>query len=77
VSRHSIKSFSAALFEKSFYLAFINIFIYLKSPLKILIRYVFELGSYPEKIFVRTPLGLQRMTEFSHYDLITIIECFG
>ena len=25
MSRHSIKSFSAALFEKSFYLAFINI----------------------------------------------------
>jgi len=77
VSRHSIKSFSAALFEKSFYLAFINIFIYFKSPLKILIRYVFEVGNYPENIFVRTPLGLQCMTAFSHHDLITIIECFG
>ena len=77
MSRHSIKSFSAALFEKSFYLAFINIFIYFRSPLKILIRYVFEVGNYPEKFFVRTPLGLQSMTAFSHHDLITIIECFG
>ena len=77
MSQHSIKSFSAALFEKSFYLAFINIFIYFKSPLKILIRYVFEMGNYPENIFVRTPLGLQCMTAFSHHDLITIIECFG
>ena len=77
MSRHSIKSFSAALFEKSFYLAFINIFIYFRSPLKILIRYVFEVGNYPEKFFVRTPLGLQCMTAFSHHDLITIIECFG
>jgi FkbM family methyltransferase len=77
VSQHSIKSFSAALFKKSFYLAFVNIFIYFKSPLKILIRYVFEVGNYPENIFVRTPLGLQCMTAFSHHDLITIIECFG
>ena len=77
MSRHSIKSFSAALFEKSFYLAFINIFIYFRSPLKILIRYVFEVGNYPKNIFVRTPLGLQCMTAFSHHDLITIIECFG
>ena len=77
MSRHSIKSFSAALFEKSFYLAFINIFIYFKSPLKTLIRYVFELGNYPKNFFVRTPLGLQCMTAFSHHDLITIIECFG
>ena len=77
MSQHSIKSFSAALFEKSFYLAFVNIFIYFKSTLKILIRYVFEVGNYPENIFVRTPLGLQCMTAFSHHDLITIIECFG
>jgi len=77
VSQHSIKSFSAALFKKSFYLAFVNIFIYFKSPLQILIRYVFEVGNYPENIFVRTPLGLQCMTAFSHHDLITIIECFG
>ena len=77
MSQHSIKSFSAALFEKSFYLAFVNIFIYFKSPLQIFIRYVFEVGNYPENIFVRTPLGLQCMTAFSHHDLITIIECFG
>jgi len=77
VSQHSFKSFSAALFKKSFYIAFVNIFIYFKNPLKILIAYVFEVGSYPENIFVRTPLGLQRMTAFSHHDLITIIECFG
>ena len=77
MSQHSIKSFSAALFEKSFYLAFVNIFIYFKSPLKILIRYVFEVGGYPQNIYVRTPLGLQCVTAFSHHDLITIIECFG
>ena len=77
MSQHSIKSFSAALFEKSFYLAFINIFIYFKSPLKILIAYVFEVGSYPKNICVRTPLGLQCMTAFSHHDLITIIEYLG
>ena len=77
MSKHSFKSFSAALFEKSFYIAFVNIFICFKRPLKILIAYVFEVGSYPENIFVRTPLGLQCMTAFSHHDLITIIECFG
>ena len=77
MSQHSIKSLSAALFKKPFYLAFINIFIYFKSPIKILIRYVFEVGGYPENIIVRTPLGLQRLTAFSHHDLITIVECFG
>ena len=77
MSQHSFKSFSVALFQKSFYIAFFNIFIYFKSPLKILIAYVFEVGSYPENISVRTPLGLQCMTAFSHHDLITIIECFG
>lgn len=38
---------------------------------------MFEVGSYPKNISVRTPLGLQCMTAFSHHDLITIIECFG
>ena len=77
VSQHSIKSFSAALFKKSFYLAFVNIFIYFKNPFNVLIRYVFEVGNYPCQFFVRTPLGLQSPTAFSHHDLITLIECFG
>ena len=74
---HSIKNFSAALLKKPFYLAFINIFIFFKSPLTVLIRYVFEVGTYPNQFCVRTPLGRQYITAFSHHDLITIIECFG
>ena len=77
MSQHSFKSFSEALFKKSFYLAFVNIFIYFKSPLKVLVRYVFEVGCYPCQFFIRTPLGLQSATAFSHHDLITFIECFG
>ena len=77
MSQHSIKSFSAALFKKSFYLAFINILIYFQNPLKVLIWYVFEVGNYPQRFFVRTPLGLQGATTFSHPDLITLVECFG
>jgi FkbM family methyltransferase len=77
VSQHSIKSFSAALFEKSFYLAFANIFIFFKNPLKVLFCYVFETGNYPQQFFVRTPLGLQGVKTFSHADLITLVECFG
>ena len=77
MSQHSIKSFSAALFKKSFYLAFINILIYFKSPLKVLIRYVFEVGNYPQQFYVDTPLGVQEITAFSHHDLITLVECFG
>ena len=77
MSQHSIKSFSAALFKKPFYFALINIFIFFKSPLEVLIRYVFEVGNYPKQFFVRTPLGLQCATAFSHHDLITLIECFG
>ena len=77
MSQHSIKSFSAALFEKSFYAAFFNIFIYFKNPLSVLVRYVFEKGNYPQKFSVNTPLGLQVVTAFSHHDLITLIECFG
>ncbi len=77
MSQHSIKSFSAALFKKSFYLAFANIFIYFKNPLKVLIRYVFEVGKYPKKFYIRTPLGIQSATAYSHPDLITLIECFG
>ena len=77
MSQHSIKSFSAALFKKSFYRAFINILFLFKSPLEVLVRYVFEVGNYPKKIYVRTPLGLQSATAFSHHDLITFVECFG
>ena len=77
MSQHSIKSFSAALFKKPFYLALVNIFIFFKSPLEVLIRYVFEVGNYPKQFFVRTPLGAQCATAFSHHDLITLIECFG
>lgn len=74
---HSIRNFSAALFKKSFYLAFVNIFIYFKRPLKVLIRYVFEVGDYPHQFFMRTPVGLQSATAYSHHDLITLVECFG
>lgn len=77
MSQHSIKSFSAAIFKKSFYRAFINIFIFFKNPVEVLIRYVFEVGNYPKQFFVRTPLGLQCANTFSHHDLITLIECFG
>jgi len=77
VSKHSLKSFSVALFKKPFYLAFINIFIFFKRPFEVLIRYVFEVGDYPKKFFIRTPLGLQCANTFSHHDLITLIECFG
>jgi len=45
--------------------------------LTVLIRYVFEVGNYPRQFFIRTPLGLQGATAFSHHDLITLIECFG
>ena len=74
---HSIRNFSAALFKKPFYFAFINIFIYFKRPLSILIRYVFEVGNYPCQFFIRTPVGLQGATAYSHHDLITLVECFG
>ena len=77
MSQHSIKSFSAALFKKPFYLAFINVLFLFKSPLEVLVRYVFEVGNYPKKFYVRTPLGLQSATAFSHHDLITFVECFG
>ena len=77
MSQHSIKSFSAALFKKPFYLAFINIFILFKRPLDVLVRYVLEVGDYPKRFLIRTPLGLQSVTAFSHPDLITLIECFG
>jgi FkbM family methyltransferase len=77
VSRHSLKSFSAALFKKSFYLAFLNIFIYFKNPVNVFIRYVFEVGNYPKKFYLSTPLGIQPIKTFSHHDLITLIECFG
>ncbi len=77
MSRHSIKSFSSALLKKPFYVAFFNIIRFFEGPLEILIRYVFETGSYPAKFAVRTPLGLQRVSVFSHDDLITFVECFG
>jgi FkbM family methyltransferase len=77
MSKHSIKSFSEALFKKPFYFALVNIFIYFKSPIKVLIRYVFEVGNYPQKFFIDTPIGIQGVTAFSHHDLITLVECFG
>ena len=77
MSRHSIKSFSAALFKKPFYLAFINVLFFFKSPIEVLVRYVLEIGNYPKEFFVRTPLGLQSANTFSHHDLITLVECFG
>jgi FkbM family methyltransferase len=77
MSRHSVKSFSSALFKKPFYVAFFNIIRLFESPLEILIRYVFETGGYPAKFAVRTPLGLQKVSIFSHDDLITFVECFG
>lgn len=77
MSRHSIKSFSTALFKKPFYAAFFNIVRLCENPLDILVRYVFEVGDYPKQFFVTTPLGLQGVSVYSHDDLITFVECFG
>ena len=77
MSRHSIKSFTSALFKKPFYVAFFNIIRFFEGPLEILIRYVLEMGSYPKQFAVKTPLGLQKVSVFSHDDLITFVECFG
>ena len=77
MSQHSIKSFSSALFKRPFYVAFFNIFRFFEGPLEVLIRYLFETGSYPTEFFVKTPLGLQKVSVFSHDDLITFVECFG
>jgi FkbM family methyltransferase len=75
--QHSIKNFSAALFKKPFYVAFLNVLIFFRNPISVLIRYVFEVGRYPKKFIIRTPLGIQCVTAFSHHDLITLVECFG
>ena len=38
---------------------------------------MFEVGTYPCQFYIRTPVGLQSVTAFSHHDLITLVECFG
>ena len=67
----------SAFFKKQFYIAFINIFRYFHSPLGVFLEYVFRFGSYPKEIFVRTPIGKQKVTLYCSDDMITVVECFG
>ena len=67
----------SAFFKKQFYIAFVNIFRFFHCPLGIFLEYVFRFGSYPKEIFVKTPIGKQKMTLYSSDDMITAVECFG
>ncbi|QPJ65812.1 MAG: FkbM family methyltransferase [Candidatus Nitrohelix vancouverensis] len=74
---HSPANFAAALFQKPFYVAFINIFRFFDNPLGILRRYVLGKGKYPAVCSVRTPVGRQEITLYDFADMITAVECFG
>ncbi len=71
------KGIFSAFFKKQFYIAFINIFRYFYSPLEVFLEYLFRSGSYPREIFLKTPIGKQKMTLFCSDDMITAVECFG
>ena len=66
-----------ALFNKPFYVAFINIFKYFDRPLNVLRRYVFGKGTYPDKRILTTPVGRHEVSLYSFHDMITLVECFG
>jgi FkbM family methyltransferase len=71
------KGIFSAFFKKQFYIAFINIFRYFDRPLEIFLEYVFRSGSYPKEIFLKTPIGKQKVTLYCADDMITAVECFG
>lgn len=39
-------------------------------------RYLFGVGTYPYKIDIRRPLGIQQATLYSHHDMLTVNEIF-
>lgn len=42
----------------------------------VLVRYLFGGGGYPHRVRIRTPLGLQSTTVYSHGDVCTVNEIF-
>jgi FkbM family methyltransferase len=45
-------------------------------PLQFARRYLFEGGSYPTTVALRTPLGTVHPTAFTHHDMLTLNEVF-
>ncbi len=77
MNKRPLSKILKAFFNKPFYIAFINIFIYFDRPINVLRRYVLGKGSYPDKQLVRTPMGKHEVSLYSFHDMITLVECFG
>lgn len=76
IGRRNLKQFIKALFARQHYTAFINIFLICYNPFDCLRRYFLGLGTYPTKIYLRTPLGKVSPEIYSYYDMLTINEIF-
>ena len=77
MNKRPLKKIFKAFLNKPFYVALINIFKNFEQPLNVLYRYVFGKGPYPDKQFLRTPVGRHEVSIYSFHDMITLVECFG
>lgn len=65
-----------ALFEPRHYLGVLRGGVVYRRPLRQIWRYVTMTGFYPDRVAVRTPLGLQEIALYAPDDLVTVNEIF-
>lgn len=65
-----------AIFQLRHYRSFIQYFTLFDKPLTHLFNYIFNTGTYPKTIKIRSPIGKLDARLYSHHDLLTVNEIF-
>ncbi len=76
LGNRSLKQVLNALFQKTHYVAFANMFGVYINVTDAFKRYLFGRGGYPASVIVNTPLGEQEIRLYSHHDILTVNEIF-
>lgn len=76
IGGRSLTTVLAAALQKRHYEAFSNAFSVYQAPVATLSRYLFNTGTYPTTVSLKTPLGPLDLNLFSLHDLLTVNEIF-
>jgi FkbM family methyltransferase len=72
IGRRNIRKLIYSLCQAMNYITFYNMLKVYKSPLDMLMRYIFNIGNYPLKINIRTPIGIITPLIYNNDDLINV-----
>jgi FkbM family methyltransferase len=76
IGGRDLGTIAGSVFKKRHRTAAVNMSRVYAHPMSVLGRYLFQLGTYPARIAVKTPSGTVSLDAYSFHDILTINEIF-